>query len=627
MKLLNRKSLAKILEVTKRIIDQINWISLLTLVVVTPVLFTTATSELFEVPKMLFVYFVAIVATTATLLKFVIDKKITIPKNLIFLTLLLFLAVQIASTISSIDKFTSVFGYPSRLNGGLLSQVAYSLIFFCAILNLDRVKSQKIFLVAIATATAVSLWGIPGYFGRDPNCLVLTGSLNSSCWQQEFDPTKRIFSTLGQPNWLASYLVLILPLALSQIFRVKNPQKRILFCLITLIILTALILTNSRAGLAGLIVTLILFFALLGTGQIKKNFKFFLSILVPIILIATVAGTTLFSRIYEAVSPRKGQGPTESGQIRLIVWQGAVEIFKNNPILGTGPETFAYSYYKYRPLAHNLTTEWNFFYNKAHNEFLNYLANLGILGFISYGAFLTVTVLTLWKSRASIAVKGVLSGLIGYQVTILFGFSTVATQAIMFLIVAAAQSPTLTVSFKFPSLKKGHQLIIGTALLIVGAAGIAGVLRLFIADVLITRAQNLTLDNPKLLAAYTLALSTSPIDNPFYLADAAYRANSAPFAQKAETLAPNNLLVLRKVANTYFLLSQTDKNYEDDAIRVAQRLTKLAPTDPQSYLTLAKIQIGLVKFDDAQKSLATALQLKPDYLEAQQILEQLTTDN
>lgn len=627
MKLLNRKSLAKILEVTMRMIDQINWISLLTLVVVTPALFTTATSELFEVPKMLFVYLVAIITTTATLTKFVVDRKITVPKNLILLTLLLFLAVQIASTITSIDKFTSVFGYPSRLNGGLLSQIAYSLIFFCATLNLDRARSQKIFLVVTATALAVSLWGIPGYFGRDPNCLVLTGSLNSSCWQQEFDPTKRIFSTLGQPNWLASYLVLILPLALSQIFATHVLQKRILFSLVTLIILIALILTNSRAGLAGLIVALIMFFALLGTGQIKKNFKFFLSILVPIILIATVAGTTLFSRIYEAVSPRKGQGPTESGQIRLIVWQGALEIFKNNPILGTGPETFAYSYYKYRPLAHNLTTEWNFFYNKAHNEFLNYLANLGILGLISYGAFLTVTVLTLWKSRASIAAIGVLSALIGYQVTIFFGFSVVATQTIMFLIVAAAQSPTQTISFKFPSLASGYKFLIGTVVLVVGAVSIAGVLRLFIADVLITRAQNLTLDNPKLLAAYALALSTSPIDNPFYLADAAYRANSAPLAQKAETTAPNNILVSRKVANTYFLLSNSDISYEDDAIRVAQRLTALAPTDPQSYLSLAKIQIGLNKNEEAQASLEKALTLKPDYVEAQQILEQLTTDN
>lgn len=609
----------------KDILEAIIWLSLLSLPIITPVLFTTATSELFEVPKMLFVYFVAIVATGATVLKFVIDRKITIPKNLIALTLLLFLAVQIASTITSIDKFTSIFGYPSRLNGGLLSQIAYALIFFCALVNLDRVKSQKIFLVAIATAAAVSLWGIPSHFGRDPNCLVLTGSINASCWQADFDPTKRIFSTLGQPNWLASYLVLILPLALAQIFTTKVTQRRILFSLMSLIIFIAFVFTNSRSGLVGLIVSLLIFFAILGTKQLKKNLQFFLAVLVFAIAIAAVAGTTLFARIYEAVNPRtQPQAGTESSQIRLIVWRGAIEIFKSNPITGTGPETFAYSYYQYRPLAHNQTTEWNFFYNKAHNEFLNYLANLGILGFGAYAGFVITTIVMLWRARQSIAAKSVLAAIIGYQVTIFFGFSTVATQTIMFLTIAAAQSQTQTISFKFPSLKSPYQIIISVAVLVVGAASIASVIRLLTADVLITRAQHLALNSPKLPTTYALSLSISPIDNPFYLADAAYATSSAPLAQKAETAAPNNLLILRKVANTYFLLSESDISYADDAIRVAQRLTELAPTDPQSYLALAKIQIGLDKNEQARTSLERALTLKPDYLEAQQILEQLT---
>ena len=67
-------------------------------------------------------------------------------------------------------------------------------------------------------------------------------------------------------------------------------------------------------------------------------------------------------------------GGTESGQIRLIVWQGALEIFKHYPIFGSGVETFAYSYFQYKPISHNLVSEWDFLYNKAHNEFLNYLA-------------------------------------------------------------------------------------------------------------------------------------------------------------------------------------------------------------------------------------------------------------
>ncbi|MDO8734650.1 MAG: O-antigen ligase family protein, partial [Elusimicrobiota bacterium] len=46
-----------------------------------------------------------------------------------------------------------------------------------------------------------------------------------------------------------------------------------------------------------------------------------------------------------SVGTQLENGGTESGQIRLIVWKGALEVFKHYPIFGSGVETFAYSYY------------------------------------------------------------------------------------------------------------------------------------------------------------------------------------------------------------------------------------------------------------------------------------------
>src|SRR5439155_4527129 len=83
--------------------------------------------------------------------------------------------------------------------------------------------------------------------------------------------------------------------------------------------------------------------------------------------------------------PAAGElGGTDSGKIRLLVWTGAINAWKNHPLIGTGVETFAFAYYKYKPAAHNLTSEWDFLYNKAHNEYLNYLATTGIFGLGSY---------------------------------------------------------------------------------------------------------------------------------------------------------------------------------------------------------------------------------------------------
>ena len=86
-----------------------------------------------------------------------------------------------------------------------------------------------------------------------------------------------------------------------------------------------------------------------------------------------------------------------------MVWKGAIDIWLHNPIFGTGLETFAFAYYQYRPAAHNMTSEAQFLYNKAHNEYLNYLATTGTVGIVTYllmiGGFLFLSLQTLFKRR------------------------------------------------------------------------------------------------------------------------------------------------------------------------------------------------------------------------------------
>src|SRR5262249_769402 len=44
---------------------------------------------------------------------------------------------------------------------------------------------------------------------------------------------------------------------------------------------------------------------------------------------------------------------TDSGDIRKFVWKGAIDAWKSSPLFGTGVETFAFAYYKFRPAGHN----------------------------------------------------------------------------------------------------------------------------------------------------------------------------------------------------------------------------------------------------------------------------------
>ena len=628
------------------------------LAVATPLIFSNFNTELYEVPKMHFVYLIAVVIFFLTIAKFILLGKIIIPKNPLLIIFAAFVLVQLVSTFFSIDKFTSIFGFPSRLNGGLISQFTYLIIFASAAVNLNFEKAKKILIATVISAFAVSLWGIPAHFGKDPSCLVLTGKLTSSCWKEDFNPTLRIFSTLGQPNWLASYLTLILPISITFLLTFKNKESRIFFFISTTLIFWAIILTNSRAGVLALAISLVIFAILLGIKNLKENLKTILPLTIIFATIALFFGTTIATRIQETGGSVQRPAPfnkpsqtalttegTESGRIRLIVWQGAINIFKHSPILGSGPETFVSSYFMFRPNAHNQTSEWEFFYNKAHNEFLNYLANTGAVGFISYALFLIASLLSIFKlQKNSLIAKAIFAALIGYLTTIFFGFSTVATQVTFFTLVAAViilakNQQKLEIDIHLKENFKYPLILIST---LIGLFVLSFVLRSYLSNVFEKRAENRA-DNSfqKELAAYTNSVRAFPYPNPYLLASYSssmalaavsvedqnqkdeLAARSNQLAQKALALSPNNFLIAQRVAKTYALLAGIDENFKDEAQNIAEKLTQLAPNYPTTYLTNAKIYVILEDNKAAIASLNKTLELKPEYLEAQQLLDQV----
>lgn len=621
------------------IINQIIFYTYLSLAIATPIIFSTHNTELFEIPKMILVYLGAIIVLSLTLVKltlqysprrssgeagphFEVLTKLPVTCYLLLVTLSVFVLVQALSTVFSIDKFTSVFGYPSRLNGGLLSQIAYFILFAGIIINLTAVMAKKLLVAIVIAAAAVSLWGIPSHFGWDPSCLVMNGNpTTEGCWQKEFKPQLRIFSTLGQPNWLASYLVLIVPIALALAISSAKTGTRIIFLSALFLILTAFLFTGSRAGAIGLGVAILVFILLLGINAIKRNIKTIGPILAGFLVLTAVFGIGLFLRI------------DDTFKIRLVVWRGAIEVTKHWPLLGSGPETFAYAYYLYRPLEANQTAEWNFFYNKAHNEFLNYLATTGILGLGLYLVFLGTAIFALTKHQrsqpaTSYLLPATISSLIGYQATIFFGFSVVTTQMVMFTMIATGYQMVET-GDKRQEIRNKRQVTARQwlALALVGiftTYSLVFIGRIFLADILQKR------DN------YLTAIDVFPARNPFYLADAAqvYATISLvedpakitlaqQLAQEAESLSGQNLITQRKITQAYLLLAEVDGNYRLQSIETARKLITLAPTDPQSYLSLARAQAAADQKEEAIKSVETALYLKPDYQEAKELLEQI----
>ncbi|MDO8638240.1 MAG: O-antigen ligase family protein, partial [Candidatus Daviesbacteria bacterium] len=448
----------------------------------TPLVWLPQTSELFEYNKMLFVYFLTIIILASWIFKMIKTKSLILQSTPLDIPLLIFLGANILSTIFSLDSHISFWGYYSRSNGGLLSLISYLILYWALVSNCDKNQAINFLKSAIIGGVIVSLWAIPEHFGASPSCLILTGNFDTSCWVQ--DVQARVFATLGQPNWLAAYLVMLIFPAFYFLLTSTKKSFIILNSLFLILFYLAFTFTYSRGATLGLLAGLAIFLFLLFIDSIKggrkvnisshfvRTIKPILFIFASFLIISLFFGTALTNSkllnkfappsrpsLITATKPSGTQlenGGTESGQIRLIVWKGALDIFKHYPIFGTGVETFAFAYYQYRPVEHNLISEWDFLYNKAHNEFLNYLATTGIIGFLSYLSILSIFIIWSIKkvikfNSSFLLLVAILASYISYLVQNFFGFSVVITALFFYLFPALAFLATdSTKQFSFP---------------------------------------------------------------------------------------------------------------------------------------------------------------------------------
>ena len=418
--------------------------SFIALFILVPLIFLPTTSELFEFPKIIVTYLITATIVFAWASRCIIAKKVIFKRTPLDLPILLFLTSQFLSLLFSLDPRTSWLGYYSRFNGGFLSLLSYSLLYWAFVSNMNRRSTLSTINYSLITAGVVALWGVAEHFGID-----------DSWWVQ--DVRNRVFSTLGQPNWLAAYLVALIFIPLSKALTSKKIDP-IHYSLFTIYFL-ALLFTKSRSGLLAFGFSSLVFWCFLFINHKSKIINQFLVFSLLTLTLTLTIANPLRDLVFTPQTPPVISGPaleiggTESGAIRKIVWTGALRIWRSSPKafwLGTGPETFAMAYYQFRPIEHNYTSEWELLYNKAHNEFLNYLATTGLLGL---GSYLILLLTMLWTIGAGVIVKSrasttfahtepitiaLLAGWLTIPITNFWGFSVVIMQLFLFLFPAIA---------------------------------------------------------------------------------------------------------------------------------------------------------------------------------------------
>lgn len=657
----------------------------------TPLLFSLKTSEIFEFNKMILIYLVTIVIATLYGLQLVFSQNRKIFLNRFYILLSLFLVSQILSTIFSIDVHTSFFGYYSRWNGGLISIISYLLLFFVFVQIMEKKHIEKLLIVSLIASCLVILWGLPGKLGADPTCFVYLHKFTNSCWTENFDPATRMFSTLGQPNWLGAYMAahffigvyfLLKNLLVDSRLRgndykaiIKYLMRRMMkphtlkYVIYLALIILTIIFTQSRSSQLALLVAFMLG-VIIATFKFDRLRRWMMIAVIGLISVISLIGFVKKDTIRDFfLLPAQQSTITDSFDIRKIVWKGAIDLGNKYPRFGSGAETFAYAYYFTRPAAHNLTSEWDFIYNKAHNEYLNYLATTGYVGLSAYLLMIVGTIILFYfsfkdKKNENQDIWILLSLFLSYitiLITNFFGFSISIIQLFFYLIPAClivylGKRVNYEVSLDVKVWQKSN-LQKKLILLLVTFMGFTGglyVYRYYIADMQYAKAQEyLALDDysqatEELYKALgnryehvyedklSSALASMAFVQSFGSDDKAVR-NIITFSKNhnLNTLkqSPYNIIYLRTQAKNYYLYYQVTNDIVDlqKSIDASEKVIKIAPTDAQSYYQLALyywIAGNETKEKDgyltkANETIIQSLNLRPNYIEAKELLGEL----
>jgi O-antigen ligase len=267
----------------------------------------------------------------------------------------------LAFTLYAIARYlTADIEYVARQE--LIRILVYAFLFFAILNNLRRQESNQIVsFTLLFLAMAISVYAIFQY---------ATGS--QRVWQYLTPYKHRGTGTYICPNHLAGFLEMLLPLGLAYtlVGRLK-PVTKVFIGYAALVILAGIAVSLSRGGwISTLLALLVLFGSLLFHRNYWLPAALFLLALVAAGAFIIPNSSTFQLRVDQLRSAQAD--PADDS--RMALWRPAVQMWQENVWFGIGPAHFDERFRVYRPESVQLTAY------RAHNDYLNTLADWGIIG-------------------------------------------------------------------------------------------------------------------------------------------------------------------------------------------------------------------------------------------------------
>ena len=281
----------------------------------------------------------------------------------IFLTILIFI---IAMTSSALWGGKYIFAFEKYI-GHYIFRISPLIIVLFFIKKMDHII--KLMLGVVLSLSITNLYAI--YEG--------------------FNGNFRAQGISGGPMWLATFLLVLMPIIFVSLFD-KDKLKRYknFFSITFLIAFMALIFNGTRGAWIG-IATILPTIAIMASVNIKKIIGFILTAIMLIFIIfnsvpqLSSRATTILDTQY--------QSNTE----RILMWNSAINMAKDSPLFGVGLGNYSDMYKsKYiSPIAKER------FQGHAHNNFMQMLGENGLIGLSSFVIMFGYILLFSWRKKQS----------------------------------------------------------------------------------------------------------------------------------------------------------------------------------------------------------------------------------
>lgn len=292
----------------------------------------------------------------------------------------------LAFAVYAIGRYlTADIEYVARLE--LIQVLVCAFLFLAIVNNLYRQDySQIISFTMIFLAMGISGYAVFQFLTHSHHV-----------WNEISPYGDRGSGTYISPNDLAGFLEMLLPLGLAYVLAGRmKATMRIFLVYATLVVAIGLTVTFSRGGwVAAALGVVTLLVALLGHRQSRGP--------TIIALFIILIGGGFFVEKYLAKTPLfivRTEETVKNGRVvldyRSDMWRAATQMWLDHFWFGVGPAHYNYVFREYRPVRMQNAPD------RAHNDYLNLLADWGATGGIIVLGGMVAFAAGLWQTRKNV---------------------------------------------------------------------------------------------------------------------------------------------------------------------------------------------------------------------------------